>query len=383
MEKSIREFRIGRGRVSGLLSAVLSTLCLGGVFCFYFPEYLTTPELRQVYPIEFLRRALAFFIGLSFLLGLFGFLRSSDKKMSLWGLAVSTICVFLGGLAIPVQDSVEKSHYLGLDWFILDILIVALVFIPIESLFYRVKQKIFRPRWKTDFYHFFFSHILIQLTSFLILFPSLYLGAQIANPTLQAWVQSQPLFVQFLEVLFLADFTQYWVHRAFHQIPFLWRFHAIHHSVQDMDWLAGSRLHLVDIVITRGLTLVPLFILGFRQEALQAYLVFVAFWATFIHVNIRYPFTTLQTFFATPIYHHWHHAIEKEAIDKNFAVHLPVIDRVFGTHYLPEGHWPSGYGIHKSDVPDSYLEQTLYPFRSKKRVEAESSTSTPLLKNRD
>jgi sterol desaturase/sphingolipid hydroxylase (fatty acid hydroxylase superfamily) len=358
-----KEFQFGDGKISGILSAVLALLCLGGVFCFYFPEYLTTPELRQVYPIEFLRSFLAFCIGLAFFLGLLSFVLSSSKKLSLWALGVSSVCVLLGGLQIPVKDSVEKSNYIGLDWFILDILMVALIFIPIESLFYRVKQKIFRRIWKTDMWHFFFSHILIQLTSFLILLPSLVVGAKIAHPGLQAWVQSQPLWLQFIEVLALADFTQYWVHRCFHQVPMLWRFHAVHHSIQEMDWLAGSRLHLVDIVVTRGLTLIPLFVLGFRQEALQAYLVFIAFWATFLHVNIRYQFSFMQKFFAMPIYHHWHHAIEVEAIDKNFAVHLPVIDRMFGTYYQPEGRWPSAYGSPGQDVPDGYLEQTVYPFR--------------------
>lgn len=365
MEKESKEFKLGEGKISGILSAALATLCLGGVFCFYFPEYLTTPELRQVYPVDILRSVLAFFIGLSFFLGLVSFLLKPNNKLSLWGLGISTLCVLLGGSQVPTPDSILKKNYIGLDWFILDILLVALIFIPIESFFYRVKQKIFRRIWKTDLYHFFFSHILIQLTSFLILLPSLFLGSQMANPDLQAIIQSQPLILQFLEVLFLADFTQYWIHRLFHQLPFLWNFHAVHHSIQEMDWLAGSRLHLVDIVVTRGLTLIPLFVLGFRQEALQAYLVFVAFWATFIHVNIRYQFSTLQKFFAMPIYHHWHHAIEVEAINKNFAIHLPLIDRLFGTYYQPKDRWPSAYGFPAQDVPDSYFEQTLHPFKSK------------------
>ena len=66
----------------------------------------------------------------------------------------------------------------------------------------------------------------------------------------------------------MADFTQYWVHRTFHAVPALWRFHAVHHSAEQMDWLAGSRLHLVDIAVTRGLTYVPIYVLGFAEGPL-------------------------------------------------------------------------------------------------------------------
>lgn len=193
-------------------------------------------------------------------------------------------------------------------------------------------------------YYFMVSHLLIQVTSYLILLPSLALGSHIANAQLQAVIKSQPIFLQFLEVIVVADFAQYCVHRLFHQIPFLWKFHSIHHTIEVMDWFAGSRLHLVDIIFTRGLTLIPLFILGFDQKALNLYLIFVAFWATFIHVNIRYKFKFLQPYFVTPLFHHWHHGAHKEAINKNFSVHLPIYDKLFGTYYLPN-KWPEKYGL--------------------------------------
>lgn len=359
------EFKFGEGKISGYLSIFLSALSLGGVICFHFPEYFTTPELRNVYPVDTLRTILAACIGLAFIFGIISSILSQNKKPAFIGLALSLLSVILGGSQVPTPETVNSQYYLGLDWFVLDMLIVAMIFIPIEKVFSRLSQNIFRPQWKTDFYYFFVSHLLIQITSYLILLPSLFIGAKIANPILREWVIAQPLILQFIEILILADLTQYWIHRAFHKIPFLWRFHAIHHSTQYMDWLAGSRLHLVDIVVTRGLTLLPLFILGFDQKALHAYLIFVAFWATFLHVNIRFQFPMLQKFFATPIFHHWHHAIEKEAIDKNFAIHLPHIDKIFGSYYLPKEKWPTGYGIHNNELPESYIAQTLYPFKKK------------------
>ncbi len=93
---------------------------------------------------------------------------------------------------------------------------------------------------------------------------------------------------------------QYWIHRAFHHVPWLWRFHAVHHSSRVLDWLAGSRLHVVDVIATRGLVLVPVFLLGFSRGALYAYLVLVSFHAVFIHANVRFRFGWLDRVIATP-----------------------------------------------------------------------------------
>ena len=121
-----------------------------------------------------------------------------------------------------------------------------------------------------------------------------------------------PLPAQVLALLLVADFTQYWVHRAFHRSQWLWRFHAIHHSIEQMDWLAGSRLHLVDVIATRGLTYVPIFVLGFSEPALMVYVFLVAIQATFIHANVRWTFRGWQRIVATPAFHHWHHSAEPQ-----------------------------------------------------------------------
>ena len=157
-------------------------------------------------------------------------------------------------------------------------------------------------------------------------------------------MQSLPWVAQFVLMVLVSDFTQYWVHRAFHAVPLLWRFHAVHHSAEQMDWLAGSRLHLVDIAVTRGLTYVPIYVLGFANRRWWRTSIFVSAQATFIHANVRFEWRWLRWILATPRFHHWHHAAEPEAVDTNFAVHLPVLDVLFGTAYLPD-RWPSAYGI--------------------------------------
>jgi lathosterol oxidase len=178
-------------------------------------------------------------------------------------------------------------------------------------------------------------------------------------------VRGLPGIVQFGLILIVADLTQYWVHRAFHAVPVLWRFHAVHHSAEQMDWLAGSRLHLVDVAVTRGLTYAPIYVLGFGDGPLFAYLVVVSAQATFIHANVWWTFGPLRYLVATPQFHHWHHAAEREAVDKNFAVHLPVIDVLFNTSYMPN-RWPSAYGIAGGQRPPAgYWRQLVWPFKSR------------------
>jgi lathosterol oxidase len=203
---------------------------------------------------------------------------------------------------------------------------------------------------------------LVQLTTLLTVMPATVLLAAAGSDGLHALVRRQPLALQILEVMLVADLGEYAIHRLFHAIPALWRFHAIHHSSVHLDWIAGSRLHLVDVVVTRAFTLVPIVLLGFAPPAVYAYLVFVSFHAVFIHANFRFRGGWLERVLVLPRFHHWHHAAAPEAVDKNFAVHLPWIDQLFGTRHLPADRWPGDYGIPGDPVPTGYLAQLTTPF---------------------
>ena len=201
----------------------------------------------------------------------------------------------------------------------------------------------------------------------LTLKPAMILFDWARNPRLTQLAKSLPFPIQFLLILVLSDLTQYWVHRLFHVIPVLWRFHAIHHSADVMDWLAGSRLHLVDAAVTRAISYVPMYILGFSESAIFAYVVWVVIQATFIHANVRWQFSWLRPVLVTPAFHHWHHSASSEAVDKNFSVHSPLWDWLFGTLHMP-GRWPNGYGLGgPNDVPASWALQFVYPFRRRTR----------------
>ena len=130
-----------------------------------------------------------------------------------------------------------------------------------------------------------------------------------------------------------------------------------------MDWLAGARMHVIEIALLRGATALPMFTLGFDPAAIQVYVLIVYFYSSLVHANLRWDFKAIERYLVTPRFHHWHHGKEKEAIDVNFAIHFPLYDRLFGTHHMPEGKWPEAYGVGGDPVPTGYWQQFLYPFR--------------------
>jgi len=354
---------LGSGWVSGVLSVTLGALAVGAVLCLHFPALLTSPELRNVYPMRLVRGVIQAGIVVAFLAGLVSACLRRRKALGIVGMSLAIVATLLGGADVPVDGPVAASPYLGLDWFLLSLLLTALVFVPLERAFpLRVTQPVFRRGWTTDMGYFFASHALVQVLSLLILLPASVLGQWLAVPALRAVVARAPLVVQLVGVIVVADLTQYWVHRAFHEVPFLWRFHRVHHSSRVLDWLAGSRLHLVDVVVTRGLVLVPVALLGFAQPAVYAYLVFVSMHAVFIHANVRLRAPWLERALVLPRFHHWHHAEAPEAVNRNYAVHLPWLDDIFGTAQHAIGRWPERYGLADGPAPDGFFAQLVWPF---------------------
>lgn len=136
----------------------------------------------------------------------------------------------------------------------------------------------------------------------------------------------------------------------------------MHHSTEYLDWLSGSRNHVLQTFVDRTLAMVPLYLLGPDQAALDAYVVFAALQAGFTHANVGIPFGPLKYVLATPQFHHWHHSSEKPAIDTNYGVHTTLFDLMFGTFHMPDRHWPAKYGTVKP-IPKRWMGQLLHPFR--------------------
>ena len=330
----------GQGWISGTFSVALGILGLGAVLCFHFPDLFTLPPLRGQYPLPFVRTLLHCVLVGGFLLGTASLWLRHNKALGLTGIGLVLVAALLGGAQVPVGSSDSPHGIFGLDWFLLNLILYSIVYIPLERLFaLHPLQPVFRSGWTTDLLYFFLNNLLVQATTLLTLTPAMILFDWAKIPALVEWIGSLQLVVQVILAILVADFTQYWVHRGFHTIPMLWRFHAVHYSAQSMDWLAGARLHIVDVLLTRALTYVPIYLLGFSQTAVVIYVVVVVIQATFIHTNVHWKFRPLRWILATPHFHHWHHSAEPEAIDKNFAVHTLGFDLLFGTYFLP-GRWP-------------------------------------------
>jgi sterol desaturase/sphingolipid hydroxylase (fatty acid hydroxylase superfamily) len=356
------------GKRAGVASGAIGMLCVLAEFCFLFPDFLVTPDALPMYRenLPLFRGILATSIFATFGLALLSLALLRSKSHGVLGIVLGVVSLLLGGWNAQPLDAEKPAFAVGLDYFVLELLALGLLFIPLERLFALRRQRIFRQGWQTDLKHFFVSHAGVQLLSLAAMIPAHRLFAWALELDFQQAVAAQPVWLQFAEILLVVDFATYWVHRAFHQVPFLWSFHAIHHSSLEMDWLAGSRMHIVDVLVTRSVAFLPVFILGFAPAALYAYVAFVSIHAVYIHANVRWRWPVLRWVIATPEFHHWHHSSEDEGLDKNFAAFLPFWDVVFRTAHQP-GRWPQRYGTVKFQPPESYVGQLLYPFRRRGR----------------
>jgi sterol desaturase/sphingolipid hydroxylase (fatty acid hydroxylase superfamily) len=362
--------RIDIGKRAGVTAGLLGVLCILAELCFMFPHILVSNDARPHYleHIVLLRSVLHFAIIITFVLGAVSVLLIKSKTYGLASIGLAMIAVLMGGSSVEPVTHEPRAFSAGLDYFVLELLILGLLFIPMERLWsLHPDQKIFRTGWQTDLKHFFVSHAGVQLIAFATLIPVQVAFAWAVKFDFQQKVAAQPLVLQFFEILLCVDLVSYWVHRAFHKIPWMWNFHAIHHSSLHMDWLAGSRTHLVDTLVNRLLGFLPIFVLGFSPAAIYAYLVFVSFHAVYIHANVRHRWPGIRWIFATPEFHHWHHTSDEEGIDKNFAVFLSFIDVIFRTAHKPP-YWPKKYGTVKFQPPETWVGQFVYPFKRKKET---------------
>jgi sterol desaturase/sphingolipid hydroxylase (fatty acid hydroxylase superfamily) len=190
---------------------------------------------------------------------------------------------------------------------------------------------------------------------------------------------SWPIWVQAIAALFVSEIGYYWAHRLSHEIPFLWRFHAIHHSAEEVDFLVNTRAHPVDLVFSRFCALIPIYALGLGSPRTAAgslvpiiATLITTSWGFFIHANIRFRFGPLEWLVSTPAFHHWHHTLSGP-INRNYASTLPWLDRIFGTHYLP-GEFPTAYGTVEK-LPDTLTDQLFYPLQKSAR-DAQSTSTT-------
>jgi sterol desaturase/sphingolipid hydroxylase (fatty acid hydroxylase superfamily) len=236
--------------------------------------------------------------------------------------------------------------------------VLFLVFVPLERVCALRPQRVFRRNYLTDLTHFFVNNVFVAIGAIVLVIlaalPLIWLRA----------IDVEAMFPPAVTIpvaVALVFVGNYWGHRLTHTVPFLWRFHSVHHSIERMDWLAAARLHPLDSAFTQAFTILPLFLLGYDGRVFAGAAVLVTVLAIFQHANVRFRFPGVRWVVNTPEWHHWHHAIDADARDKNFG--LPIVDTIFGTAYLPKDRRPTGFGIDDPVPQNGYLRQLAYPFR--------------------
>jgi sterol desaturase/sphingolipid hydroxylase (fatty acid hydroxylase superfamily) len=225
----------------------------------------------------------------------------------------------------------------------------------------------------TDLAYWFVAPLFLRVCRTLLLVMALALVYGGAAPRF-ATVQNLPLWQQCAVILLLQDVLLYWTHSIFHT-RFAWKYHAVHHSPKDLDWMAAARFHPVNM-LAFSLADVTVLLLGFSTEALFALIPFNIIFSAMVHANLNWTFGPLRYVLASPVFHRWHHTMQGQGLDKNFSPTFSFLDLIFGTFYMPPGKIPEEFGNGDPAFPEGFYGQLLYPFRE---VLAQLCPSIPLL----
>ncbi|MBS7564934.1 sterol desaturase family protein [Mucilaginibacter sp. Bleaf8] len=178
-------------------------------------------------------------------------------------------------------------------------------------------------------------------------------------------LQSWPLAVQVLFFVLTHDLYIYLFHRFQHSNKYFWRIHEAHHSGKQVDFLAGSRSHVLEIVINQTIEFAPIILLGADPAVIPIKALVDAMFGMFIHANIRVNLGRLKYFINTPELHLWHHANYQEVFHANFSTKFSFWDYLFGTAYDPghaPGNQPENWGLGYA-FPKDYFLQHAFSFK--------------------
>ncbi len=278
---------------------------------------------------------------------------------------ISSLTGFWNWFLAEIQRPAWDNYYY---WFIG----ISVIFFLVEVLNpWRKKQKILRQDFWLDLFYMFFNIILISMIGFNA---ASDVVAELFNDFL-AWafgiqnlvaisVASLPKWGQLLLMLVLADFVSYWIHRLLHRVPFLWEFHKVHHSVQEMGFAAHLRYHWMENVVYKTLQYIPLAMIGFGINDFLIIHIFNLAWGHFNHANTNISIGWLGYIFNSPRMHIWHHArhIPEGKYGVNFGLTFSVWDYIFGTDYIPENGKDIPLGFEDvEDFPKDFITQQLHP----------------------
>ena len=182
-------------------------------------------------------------------------------------------------------------------------------------------------------------------------------------PTTALWPQSWPVALQVLLAGAIIDLGLYAMHRLSHQVPWLWRLHAIHHSAKRLYWMNGDRRHPLSALLLAGPGLVAAVLLGAPAAVITAWLTILTVHLAFQHANLDYSLGPLRRWIGCAELHRWHHRRDYVDAQVNFGEFWLVWDWAFGTRFdelRPVGE--DDVGLEETRFPTSYVGQLRWPF---------------------
>jgi sterol desaturase/sphingolipid hydroxylase (fatty acid hydroxylase superfamily) len=202
----------------------------------------------------------------------------------------------------------------------------------------------------------------------LIVGAALFFGIHGAQPLMDFYENGHgplsrlPLWLQAIIFLVASDFLNYWSHRIFHDSR-LWKYHAVHHSSEELDWISAARFHPINLFLGSVAVDVVLLLIGISPNVMLWIGPFTTAHSAFVHANLKWDLGPFKYVLASPVFHRWHHTAPERGGNKNFASTFPVLDLLFGTWYMPKDELPNAYGIDDRNFPQGFAAQMVYPFR--------------------
>lgn len=267
------------------------------------------------------------------------------------------------------------NHFIDTVMVLAPYLIVAAIIFPLLASRFACND--IEPWWRrkgllTDICYWFVVPVFTRLIriGFLTLGAALFFGVHGEKELAEFFkdghgpLAALPFWTQAIVYLVVSDFLLYWVHRIFHGST-MWKYHAIHHEPEEVDWISAARFHPVNLILGTVMVDVVLLLIGIAPAVLGIFTPFNVLMSAFVHANLNWTLGPFKYVIASPVFHRWHHTALDRGGGKNFAGTLPVFDLLFGTFYMPENELPEGYGIGEPDFPQSFAGQLLYPFNDK------------------
>ena len=275
------------------------------------------------------------------------------------------------GYAQYLWHEVLNPHWGNFFYWLIAISVVVYL---LELLFpWRKNQPALRQDFWLDSFYMFFNVFIFSLIGYAALsnvmvelFNDFLQGTFGISNLVAIEIGSWPRWAQLLTLFLVRDFVQWNTHVILHKVPFLWRFHQVHHSVEQMGFAAHLRYHFMETFVYRTMEYLPLAMIVFGIQDFIVVHLFALTIGHLNHANIYLPLGPLKYLLNSPQMHIWHHAKElpKGTSGVNYGITLSIWDYLFGTVWMPHDGRDIELGFEGVEkYPHGFFEQVVEPFK--------------------